>query len=575
MDDHIESIPLTGRVQSTSRIWWILTIAILIFSFFAFVFAVASFANTKSLQYGVNNNFYNQQGGLIEETYAISAKSVAFDAGTVLSFCDSASSVCPGLGPRWNQTLYPPGSFSPAVVGDLVQISPDLAVYAWATAAAPNTLRVIAIRTSSDPPAFTSLNPTLLPLDGPVSWISLKAYSSSSFVVAYNSHNSSYLVGGSATPTTAVVLGISVNMFEIPYTADGFVVDVSVLKNSYILVTYGPNSVGASFLGYTLSGMYFSPINVAKTFGYGIQITNDVSTTYLGNASGVEYFLQATGDKAVLGSFSFASGVLALSLLRTLAYTNVFYDTVSASSLLNGYIAIAGVQTEQLDVALTISIVLQWSTQSPYLTSFTPSNLLETQEHQLVNNQLSSCYVPPTSNEPAGELFFSYVDSLSDRAKLIRAKIASTSNNDVQLLPSPPIDISTFTYTQFGTSIAPLVACPSSSGVLVAYQYLGTYFNTFVWEGGYRFAGIAEESYDPQSSKSSMLVLRQGISESHRELQAGFSYYLTNSGHLRPHTSIYELFSPTGFSARIGVAISNTHLLLEPYVFESITRGGP
>eukprot|EP00026_Physarum_polycephalum_P004342 Phypoly_transcript_04360.p1 GENE.Phypoly_transcript_04360~~Phypoly_transcript_04360.p1 ORF type:complete len:583 (+),score=97.82 Phypoly_transcript_04360:87-1751(+) len=548
-----------------------LIISILVFSFFAFVFATASFAATKNLNSGVSNNFYNQQGGLIQDTYSVAAGTRTFEAGTVLSYCDNNSpvgGVCPGLGPRWNETLYPRGSLSPATLGDLVQISDGLAVYVSVVPSAPNVLRIAAITTGTSPPDYTA-NPTLLTLSDPISWLAVRAFSATGVVVAYNIHNSSFIVAASVSQSGPVQFGTPVNMFEVTLTNDGFPIDILVLNYAYVLVSYGPNSSGAAFLAYTLDGTNLNPITVAKN-SLGFQITNVIASVYLGT----NYFLYATGNMAVLGTFTFAGNTLTLSSQKTLAFTNVLFESLTATSLFNGYIALAGVQTELLQVALTISMVLQWSTTPPYIAAFFPNNLLESQGHQLVNNQLSVCYAPSSTGEPKGELFFAYVDSISDRGKIVRAKIAVTTSQDVQILPSPPIDISTFTYTQFGTAIGPLVACPSPTGVLVGIQYLGTYFNSFIWEGGYRFAGIAQESYESGSAKTGVRVMRQGISDVHTQLQPGFPYYMSNSGHLHAHASIVEMFSSASFNTPVGVALTDKQLLLDANVFEHISREG-
>lgn len=250
-------------------------------------------------------------------------------------------------------------------------------------------------------------------------------------------------------------------------------------------------------------------------------------------------------------------------------------------------------------------MVLEWSTQTPYITAFSPSNLLATEDQNLLEFRLHSCYVPSSTNvrlplkttwpniiqEPKGELFFTYTDTVTNRARIVRAKVANIGQQ-VQLLPSPPLDISTFDYHKYGHSVPPLVACPGQSvnggpgAVLVAYQYLGTFLNSFVWEGGYRYAGIAQENFTANTKgtppppfqlafniTADLLVVREGISAGHSNLQVGFSYYMHNSGRLYPYTSLVELFTPNSFVHRVGVAISETQLLLDPYVFEVLTNG--
>lgn len=449
-----------------------------------------------------------------------------------------------------------------------MHLTPVLAVYSWVVAGDPNSLRVVAIRSDVSPPYAAT--PVVLSLSFPISWLAVRAYGPSSFVVGYNTHNTSYIMGGTVATSGQINLGPAVSMFAVPYTVDGFPMDVVVI-NSAILVTFGPNNEGASFKAFSLSGTTLSSININSQ--YGLQLVNAVVSVSLGNVEGVEYMLQATGTASAVSIFSYSpnTNTLSISALKTLSYTDILFDTLTATSLFNGYIALAGVQIERLETPLAISLVLQWTTQSPYLNEFFPSNLLETQEHQLVGNVLSVCYTPPSPNAGGatqGDLFFAYVESRSDRGKLVRAKIASTSPGNVQLLPSPAIDISTFTYTQYGIAIPPLLSCPSALGVLVAYQNLGTFFNHFVWEGGYRYAGIAQESFDPSTSKKAVSVMRQGISVPHGSLQPGYSYYVTNSGHLRPHTSLTEMFTASSNLARIGVAISDSQLLIDPYVFE-------
>jgi len=228
--DDVEHAPLTGGRSGkiASKIMYGLVIAILVFSFFAFVFATASFAATKNLNSGVSNNFYNQQGGLIQDTFAVAAGTQSFEAGSVVSYCDNSSpgiGVCPGLGPRWNETLYPIGSLAPATLGDLVQISPSLAVYVSVVPSAPNVLRIVAISTSAQPPLYAA-SPTLLTLSDPISWLAVRAFSATGVVVAYNIHNSSYIVVAAVPQTTAIQFGPPVNMFEVAITNDGFPIDL-------------------------------------------------------------------------------------------------------------------------------------------------------------------------------------------------------------------------------------------------------------------------------------------------------------------------------------------------------------
>jgi hypothetical protein len=57
--------------------------------------------------------------------------------------------------------------------------------------------------------------------------------------------------------------GTPVTMFEVPVTTDAFIIDVVVLKSTYILVSSGTNMNGAALTAYTLSGTTLSAINVA------------------------------------------------------------------------------------------------------------------------------------------------------------------------------------------------------------------------------------------------------------------------------------------------------------------------
>jgi len=163
-------------------------------------------------------------------------------------------------------------------------------------------------------------------------------------------------------------------------------------------------------------------------------------------------------------------------------------------------------------------------------------------------------------------LFITYVDAFSLMAKIVRAKVIQTSYYQIQLLPSPALDLASTKYGHYGSWFAPLISCPTSTQeILMVYQDYQSMFDTFWWNGGYRFAGIAET--DGKEGEE-VIVTRQGVSVGHSELQTGFQYYIYNDGYLAPHTSYLELFTPNGHRESVGVAISPTELLLEPDAFD-------
>ena len=68
-----------------------------------------------------------------------------------------------------------------------------------------------------------------------------------------------------------------------------------------------------------------------KSAGYGIQVTNVISSSYLGNVGGVDYLFQSTGTSAYLSTFAVSGNTLTLSFLKSVAYENVWMKNIKKS----------------------------------------------------------------------------------------------------------------------------------------------------------------------------------------------------------------------------------------------------
>jgi hypothetical protein len=307
-----------------------------------------------------------------------------------------------------------------------------------------------------------------------------------------------------------------------------------------------------------------------KGGNFGISVVDTLVAHYLGNG----YILYSNANQAAMGKITFDNANPTIVSVGTADYYVHFNSlqihgvgTPQASG--GGQLIFVGSQVAFVDTPLTVSMFVQWSPTTPFLTVHQPTNLLGNQEHEPYFGQVSVCYQQPTPYEPYGGIFYSYVDALSQRAKLVRARPTYTDFN-LHLLPSPALDISAHKYGRFRSWLTPTIRCniaTSPGHVLIAVQDFLPVFNTFTWHGGYRYAGLAQSS---ASASATISVVRSGISAGYEKLTPGFTYYVWNNGTIAPFTSIFELFTPNGYPFPIGTAITPDQIHIEPEAFDHL-----
>lgn len=565
MDD--ENISLTNPRSSVQRgsrtlyLWWGLNVLLVIFVFLAFLFSTLTYSHSKHLAKEVNNSFITQQGGLIQQTYKVSTNFSVLK-GQAVSFC-ATNQVCSGLGPEWGEPFYGTGSATPAVMGGLVQLTPTVAVYAAVSDSDHTMVRVTVLDTS----ASSAVRGTSTIATGDtISALEIITTSNNKIAaVFYSSHNVSYIVAASVSDDSkSLSLGAPIQVYTVDTINNGpFRYDFAHV-GQYILVTYAHDHEGANYAFYsvdTSSSSKFTKVDVDVS-KFSVQAIATLATAYLDGTHG-GWFIQGNANSLKLGWIDYQNK--RVDSLANAALNGYYFDTLTITKAFDSYVVVTGVQFEYVDTPLTLSLIVQWNQAAPYLTVYSPTNLLGTQNHQLLRDQLSVCYVPPFDEEPLGGLFYTYVDAQSLRAKLMRARTA-VINGQPQLLPSPSVDISTIQYGKHGSWLAPLLSCPTvSNRAVVVVQDFYSIFNTFSWKGGFRYAGLAQA--DAGQGKD-VNVVRQGISSGHTGLIPGFHYYMYNNGTLAPYTSIAEVFTPNGFPWRVGTALTDTLLYLEDDIFD-------
>jgi len=232
-------------------------------------------------------------------------------------------------------------------------------------------------------------------------------------------------------------------------------------------------------------------------------------------------------------------------------------------------IVLVGSQND-IEGNIAMTQVVSWSTAQPYLTVHNPTSLLPTSMLTVYRNDIRSCYVAPNAHHPFGVLLFTYVDALSGLVMLVRGKI-DVYGSYVWVLPSPHVVVSLIPYYNAFTSnrtVGPQLVCPpNNQKAYLLYQSEPPTMNSFIWHGGYRLAGIAENEGGPGTS---IQIVRVGTTTvTPYPLQAGFSYYANNSGIIHSTLSVNEQWSPNGWGYRLGTALSESQLLLD---FEVIDR---
>jgi len=559
-----EDAPLTRpfHVNRPSYGWWALQIGIAVFVFLAFLFSILAYTTSNKTNQQFNNAYTTPGSMSLKHTYKVNAaRNVR--KGNVVSFCEEHR-ICEGLGPVWeHRPFYAPGTTTPAALASLNQLSPALAVYTWTSTADHTVINCATINTLEEPgfrlhAQLQLLNPVTSLRVRPLLEHSLIAHS---WVIMYTDHNITYLQVGTATNTT-ITFGTSQVLFSVDPLANYTILSDITIAESWIIVTWG--QAGQSAATYTVYELDPAANTRLRRVDYNSQsfsipVRGVIRSAYLGNNT----FIQSCANHIQIGMISWTNPRITL-----LGYADIpaYFRTLHITPMFGNRIAFTGVQVDFVDEPITLSMVVEYSSKNPYLTTYYPTNLLATHNDQLVNYQLQVCYHNPYNAEPFGGLFFTYVDAFTLMAKIVRAKVTRTSYSQVQLLPSPALDISSAKYGTYGSWEAPIITCPTANEeILIAYQDRQTMFDMFTWSGGFRFAGVAETDGKEGDDVS---VVRTGVASGFSDLQTGFQYYVYNDGFLAPHTSYLELFTPNGHRRHIGVAISPSELLLEYDAFD-------
>jgi len=560
--------PSFQKTRLTLYLWWGLNISIVIFVFLAFLFSTLSYVNSNNLAKNVNDTFISQQGGLIENTYNVSTV-WSVRKGSVVSFCGRANAeLCEGLGPLWSRPFFSHDSWTPAILGSIAQLTPAVSVYLHVVESDHLTLRVSYVDTG----LYPAVNHTaLLTLKSPVSSIHARATSHpDTAVIMYTTANETFIQAVWVTSDGGIKFAPKAyDLFpNHSPNENGTLVRNIAAVGTWTLVSYAYWGEGAKYEVFTVdptnADYGLTQLTGLPAWSFGLRIEEIVDTLYLGNG----FILQATANLASYGLVDFNA-----KIIHALAQADYFarFHSLSLTQLEGDMVLFVGTQVDFVDQPLTLSMIVQWSNNSnaPSLKPHIPTNLLGTNNHIIVNDVVSVCYHPPSSYEPFGGIFFSYVDGLSRKAKIARARPTLTNGN-LHVLPSPPLDVSSHQYGRYQSWLTPRLVCPVGTGpshVLIVLQDFNSAFNTFVWAGGYRFAGIAQAA---ATAGKGVDVVRQGISTANERFTPGFTYYAWNDGTLAPFTSFAELFTPNGYPYPIGTAIGEEKLHLELEAFDRL-----
>jgi hypothetical protein len=570
--DEDSSLTNPGYRKSSSSItlilWWALNIGIVVFVFLAFLMSTLSYAHGKDFANQVNNSFITQQGGLIEKTYNV-APAWTVKKGSVASFCGHDNTqLCEGLGPNWNRPFYATSSWSPAVSVSVAQLSLYASVYFHVVDADHNTLRATYIESSAAAPPTTKGTASITQA-GPVTSIHARPTGTANVaVVMYTTHNQTFLQAVTVTNDGNVTFNPNAITLFNDYNPieNGTLHRDIAIAESWILITHAYDTEAPLYQVYVVDPGQLSGLRpiTPQSISFGLFIWEAIATEYLGQG----FIVQATSNAIALAQIDFVAATI-----KPLKYAELFVILrfLQIHALANNSLLLVGTQTDYVDDPLSMTLFVEWYTAQPYLRTHVPTNLLGNQFHRLQNYYVSLCYLPPSDLEPYGGIFFTYLDGFSNRAKIARARPV-WSNDDLHLLPSPSLDISSHRYNRFNSTYtaAPHLTCPIGTGanhVLVTLQDFRSSFNTFTWAGGYRYAGVAQNQ---EAAGKEVDVIRAGISSAHDRLIPGFSYYVWNNGTLAPFTSYHELWSPNGFALEIGTAISTHQLHLEPEAFDRV-----
>jgi len=439
-------------------------------------------------------------------------------------------------------------------MASIARLSDTVSVYVFVVDSDHTLLRASILQTDATPKILATFS---LNITEPITTITaLNTSNANIFVVYYTNFDKASLIAGTVDGSSLTFHQPATTVFSVNQT-DGALRSTAAVLESWVLVTHGYEGEACIHTPFVVDSnaptrlrQLSAPGGVFNTIAVGL-----ITSRYLGNG----YFVQANAFSARIGQVDFSGNQL--NSLQQIEFQHHFYS-LSITAINSGLLLFTGVQTLFVDRPLTLAIIVQWQTQSPYLKAYRAENLLSTQEQIPFRFQMSVCYIPSYNQEPYGGIFLSYTDSDTSKPKIIRARVAEVHEH-LSLLPSVALDISTTRYTSF---LQPLLLCPTAAhhGIVVVQDRTAV-FNTFKWAGGFRFAGIPQAN---RTSNQAVDVTRQGISNNHSGLISGFHYYVFNNGTIAPYTSTSELFTNTGFPYSIGTAISPTQLYLEQDIFD-------
>jgi len=257
-------------------------------------------------------------------------------------------------------------------------------------------------------------------------------------------------------------------------------------------------------------------------------------------------------------------------------YQELHFSVLASQNLL----VLVGVQLQGVQQATAVTQVIQWQTTTPYLIVHHPVTLLNSRSPVIYRNHIRSAYLAPNTWHPNGALLFTYVDSFSNLAVIVRGKIENYESY-YWVLASVPAVVSTQPYYNppwiptpgpNQNPYGPLIHGPTPDGkVLFVYQSNPTAFNSFWWAGGFKLAGIATADGNVGNSVG---VTRFGVASGPAAypLQSGFPYFVNSTGHLHSTLSVTSQFTSNPIPIRLGTAVSSSQLILEFEVIDFINN---
>lgn len=568
--DETQSLTNSGLQRKDSRyfIFVILNVLVVIFSLLAFVFAVLSFSNDVHFSTILNNSTSYQNSGNLEQKATVAYDMTVY-GGTVTSYCSHTGDVCEGLGPAWYRPFFEDGTNSGAIYGDLTQLSPSLAIYPHVVDKDHSFLRVTVINTGQTP-SFGRTMGVVLPVNVTSTDIrSVKTGDPNAAVLLITTHNTTHnttsLVVATVHPIDySVDLSPALEIIDTPGNDSTRELRIDIANiGDWILVSYGYDNEAITHKVFTLDNNSPTKLSAIQLSGgdFSLLVYRTIATAYWGSGK----IIQSNGNTYVFGQIDYANR--RINQLASMPLEHEF-DKLIITPIYYGLVVFSGIQTSFVDVPLTLAFVVNVTNSLPFLYNLgRPSYIFNTNNYVPLRNHMSVLYIPPSPQEPFGGLFYSFVDTRSRMAKLVKSRpvhVGYTSTDDnVRIVSSPPISISDY---QYGRMLFPLLAGPTLNNLtLIVIQDQVSVANVFYWYGGYQYAGIAQRN---AGSLGGVTIVREGVSSSHSGLIPGHLYYAGNRGELMPYMSVNEQFTPNAVDYPIGVALSDTELLINPRAFE-------